>query len=119
MIRLSLFQSQKYLFNRSHTFQSKSYRQYRNDIKTHYEHHTTLLPQTFIVVRLDGKNYKYLTNYYKFHKPNDQKHINLMNHCAIEIFKKFKKDMLLTYSFSDEINFAFNKESWLFNRDLR
>ena len=77
------------------------------------------MPETFIIIRLDGKKFKGISKYYNFLKPNDQCHINLMNKCALEVFKNYKHDLLLSYGFSDEFSFAFKKETILYNRNYR
>jgi len=36
-----------------------------------FESNDALLPQTFIVIRIDGKGFHKFTEHYKFEKPND------------------------------------------------
>jgi tRNA(His) 5'-end guanylyltransferase len=97
----------------------KRYRRFGKEIKTLYELNQILMPETFIILRLDGKNFKNLTKYYQFLKPNDQTHVNLMNKCALEVFSQYHSDLMLAYGYSDEFSFAFYKETNLFNRNFR
>ncbi len=101
------------------TVHKRWFRQFKNDVKAKYELKNVFIPQTFIVIRLDGNHYKHLSQFYEFHKPNDQPHINLMNQCALDIFKLFKPDMKICYAFSDECNFAFEQTLDLYNRELK
>ena len=94
-------------------------RRFLKEIKSLYQVNKTLMPEAYIIVRVDGKNFKKICEYYKFLKPNDQCHVNLMNKCAIEIFKIYKNDIILSYGFSDEFSFAFCKQTILFNRNFR
>jgi tRNA(His) guanylyltransferase len=89
------------------------------EIKSMYQLDKTLMPETFIILKLDGRKFKKFCEYYNFWKPNDQLHVNLMNKCSMEIFKKYKYDALLSYSFSDEFNLAFSKKTDLYNRNYR
>jgi tRNA(His) guanylyltransferase len=99
--------------------QQKNFRQFKADIKKNYELNNVFMPNTFIVIRLDGNNFKYLTQFYGLHKPNDQSHINLMNRCALSVFKTFKTDIQSVYGYSDEVNFVFEETTSLFNRELK
>jgi len=65
---------------------------------------------------VDGVNFKKFTKLNSFHKPNDQRNINLMNACAKEIFTRHKHDILCAYGFSDEYNFAIKKSSLIYDR---
>jgi tRNA(His) guanylyltransferase len=94
-------------------------RQFKFDIKKSFELNDVFMPRTFIVLRLDGNNFKQLTQYYEFYKPNDQSHVNLMNECALSIFKTFKKDVKMGFGFSDEFNLAFEETTNLYNRELK
>ena len=48
-----------------------------------------LLPETWIVVRLDGKGFSKLSSLYNFEKPNDIRALNLMNEAAMVSRKSF------------------------------
>lgn len=98
---------------------AKRTRMFQRHIKSLYEMSIKMLPQTYIVIRLDGKNFKNFTQKYKFNKPIDQSHVNLMNNCALKLFENYKNDLLLAYGYSDEFSFAFHKETNLYNRDIR
>ena len=47
-----------------------------------FETHDVLLPETYIVVRIDGKKFHEFSKYYDFAKPNDERALKLMNACA-------------------------------------
>lgn len=42
-----------------------------------FESYETLLPDTYIVVRIDGKKFHEFSRYYEFQKPNDERAIKL------------------------------------------
>jgi tRNA(His) 5'-end guanylyltransferase len=102
------------------TFQRSS----SNSTKTkklskHFQVDTFLMPSNYIVVHLDGENFKKLSETVPFHKPNDQNHINLMNECGRRVFRCYTSDLMYAYGFSDEFTFAFEKNTNLFNRSQR
>jgi tRNA(His) guanylyltransferase len=47
-----------------------------------YEQPDVLLPNTFIVVRLDGKSFHRFSEQHSFVKPNDRRALELMNAAA-------------------------------------
>lgn len=85
----------------------------------HFELADSLLPSTWLVVRIDGRGFhrlvifKYFFTHrtyffsdrfsqsHNFQKPNDRRSIELMNRCAIEVMKDIK-DIILAYGESDE-----------------
>ncbi|OAV92041.1 hypothetical protein PTTG_05178 [Puccinia triticina 1-1 BBBD Race 1] len=96
-----------------------------------------LLPNTFLVIRLDGKGFTKFSQAHGFKKPNDIKALNLMNAAAIQVLesdlgrgyssskseKKSKKTiqksstgMILAYGQSDEFSFAFGRNCQAYNR---
>jgi tRNA(His) guanylyltransferase len=95
-----------------------SQRQY-NLLKENYEQKQKLLNQTYIVVQIDGINFKNFTQINEFNKPIDQRHVNLMNACARTMFKAYKSDMVCSYGFSDEYNFVLNKSTTLYDRKFK
>ncbi|KAL5417743.1 hypothetical protein PMIN06_005481 [Paraphaeosphaeria minitans] len=74
-----------------------------------------LLPNTFVVVRIDGRGFTKLTTKYNFVKPNDRRALDLMN-CAAEAVMKELPDLVLAYGQSDEYSFIFHKDCMLFER---
>ncbi|KAH3903023.1 probable tRNA(His) guanylyltransferase [Saccharomycodes ludwigii] len=81
-----------------------------------FETHTKLLPETYIVVRIDGKNFHDFTKYYDFEKPNDIRALNLMNACAKNVLLKYKSECILAYGESDEYSFILRPDTQLYNR---
>ena len=80
-----------------------------------FEYNQVLLPQTFTVIRIDGKGFTKFTTNHGFKKPNDIKGLSLMNKCAEEVLKQFS-DIWIAYGQSDEFSFVLRKESNLFKR---
>ncbi|KAA1075513.1 tRNA-His guanylyltransferase [Puccinia graminis f. sp. tritici] len=99
-----------------------------------------LLPNTFLVIRLDGKGFTKFSQAHGFTKPNDIKALNLMNAAAIQVLesdlgrgylgskseKKSKKGkqksstgIVLAYGQSDEFSFAFGRNCQAYNRRSR
>lgn len=54
-----------------------------------FEQDTPLLPNTWLVVRLDGRGFHKFTDAHKFSKPNDARALNLMNESAKACMKEF------------------------------
>lgn len=80
-----------------------------------FEIQDCLLQNTWIVVRVDGRNFhKFSENHY-FTKPNDIRALNLMNRAAIKVMLEFK-DIIIAYGQSDEYSFVLRKDTMLFNR---
>ncbi|KAA1069320.1 tRNA-His guanylyltransferase [Puccinia graminis f. sp. tritici] len=96
-----------------------------------------LLPNTFLVIRLDGKGFTKFSQAHGFTKPNDLKALNLMNAAAIQVLesdlgrgylgskseKKSKKGkqksstgIVLAYGQSDEFSFGFGRNCQAYNR---
>jgi tRNA(His) guanylyltransferase len=85
----------------------------------HFELADNMLPNTWLVVRIDGRGFhrlvfifdnskrfeltyqKRFSQAHNFAKPNDRRAIDLMNRCAIEVMKDVK-DIILAYGQSDE-----------------
>ncbi|KAH7394446.1 tRNAHis guanylyltransferase-domain-containing protein [Pyrenochaeta sp. MPI-SDFR-AT-0127] len=80
-----------------------------------FEQPDTLLANTWIVVRIDGRGFSKLTAKYKFVKPNDRDALNLMNAAAEAVMKELP-DLVLAYGNSDEYSFVFHKDCVLFER---
>jgi tRNA(His) guanylyltransferase len=90
-----------------------------NVIKQKFELNHRLLPDTFIVICLDGVNFKNLCSVNSFLKPVDQRHINLMNICAQSLMNRHLNEIYFAYGFSDEFSFILKSSSELFQRNSR
>ncbi|KAJ3161049.1 tRNA-His guanylyltransferase [Geranomyces michiganensis] len=80
-----------------------------------FEQHTALLPNTFLVVRLDGHAFHRFTAAHAFAKPNDARCLRLMAHAATHVLETYP-DITLAYGQSDEFSFALNRRSTLYKR---
>lgn len=81
----------------------------------HFELADNILPNTWIVVRVDGRGFHRFSQTHDFAKPNDRRAIDLANRCAIEVMKDVK-DIILAYGQSDEYSFIIPKTSNLYKR---
>ncbi|KAJ3129845.1 tRNA-His guanylyltransferase [Nowakowskiella sp. JEL0407] len=80
-----------------------------------FEQHLSLLPQTYIIIRIDGHCFHHFTSIHNFKKPNDIRALNLANHSATYILQQFP-DICLAYGQSDEFSFLFQKNTKLWKR---
>ncbi|KAI3653083.1 hypothetical protein MP228_002508 [Amoeboaphelidium protococcarum] len=80
-----------------------------------FELSDAMLPNTYIVVRIDGRGFSRFTKEHKFEKPNDLRGIQLMNSCAERVMKDFS-DITLAYGQSDEYSFLISRSSNLYHR---
>ncbi|KAI4159003.1 MAG: hypothetical protein L6R39_000428 [Caloplaca ligustica] len=80
-----------------------------------FEQKTTLLPNTYLVVRIDGRGFHHLSTKYDFEKPNDQRALDLMNAAAVAVLKELP-DICFAYGISDEFSFIFDRSCNLFDR---
>ncbi|MQL86413.1 hypothetical protein Taro_018946 [Colocasia esculenta] len=55
----------------------------------------------WIVVRINGCDFRRFSEIHGFEKPNDERALNLMNSCAISVLEQFP-DIVFAYGFSDE-----------------
>ncbi|XP_037937687.1 probable tRNA(His) guanylyltransferase [Teleopsis dalmanni] len=83
-------------------------------VKT-YEREDNILPNVWIVVRVDGKGFHKFSKIHNFEKPNDENALNLMNYAAMTVMTEFR-DIVLSFGQSDEYSFVFRKESNIYNR---
>ncbi|CAG4998731.1 unnamed protein product [Parnassius apollo] len=83
-------------------------------VKT-FELSDTLLPNTWIVVRLDGKCFHKFSEDHNFTKPNDVRALKLMNYAAFTVFREFN-DLLMAFGQSDEYSFVFKKHCTVYKR---
>lgn len=80
-----------------------------------FERENYLLPETWIVVRIDGRGFHRFSDQYKFAKPNDLRALTLMNEAAQVVMRNIT-DVILAYGDSDEYSFVLRKECQLFER---
>ncbi|KAJ5615177.1 hypothetical protein N7537_000291 [Penicillium hordei] len=80
-----------------------------------FEQPDVLLPNTWIVVRIDGRGFHKLSDHYAFAKPNDRRALDLMNAAAVEVMKELP-DLCIAYGVSDEFSFVFHPNCQLFER---
>lgn len=80
-----------------------------------FERESCLLPETYIVVRVDGRGFHRLSQHYNFKKPNDPRALACMTDAAVAVFKHVQ-DILIGYGDSDEYSFVFDKSTNLFDR---
>ena len=81
-----------------------------------FERHEKLLPNCFIVVRVDGKNFHQFADKHDFAKPNDKSALDVMTKAAEDVFEAFKGDVVLAYGQSDEFSFVFRRKSQVYSR---
>ncbi|XP_060526870.1 probable tRNA(His) guanylyltransferase [Cylas formicarius] len=80
-----------------------------------YESDENVLPNCWIVVRVDGKSFHKFSEKHSFEKPNDARALGLMNKAASVVMEEYK-DVLLAYGQSDEYSFVVRKDTTLYNR---
>ncbi|KAF9902096.1 hypothetical protein BX616_002031, partial [Lobosporangium transversale] len=80
-----------------------------------FEKDDTLLRNVFILVRIDGKGFHRFSAAHEFHKPNDVRALNLMNHAARAVMHELD-DILLAFGESDEYSFLFRRSTDLYQR---
>jgi len=81
-----------------------------------FERDEQILPDTYIVVRIDGRNFHRFSDDHQFLKPNDERALGLMNECALNVVKGHSGDISMAYGQSDEYSFVIKKSSRLFQR---
>jgi len=80
-----------------------------------FEQPDILLPNTWIVVRIDGRGFHKFSDKYAFVKPNDRRALDLMNAAAKAVMTELP-DIIIAYGISDEYSFVFHKSCALFER---
>lgn len=80
-----------------------------------FETEDRLMPNCWIVVRIDGKAFHRFSDTHHYMKPNDERGLNLMTRAAQNVMEDFK-DILLAYGQSDEYSFVLHKNSNIYNR---
>ncbi|CEH18941.1 trnahis guanylyltransferase [Ceraceosorus bombacis] len=67
-----------------------------------YEQQDAALPNTYMLVRLDGKGFHKFSAKHQFHKPNDARALELMNHAARKVMEQLRPEVVLAFGESDE-----------------
>ncbi|XP_025094039.1 probable tRNA(His) guanylyltransferase [Pomacea canaliculata] len=80
-----------------------------------FECEDKLLPNCWIVVRVDGKSFHRFSDVHHFMKPNDERGLGLMTRAAQNVMEDLK-DIVMAYGQSDEYSFVFHKNTALYNR---
>ncbi|KND91265.1 tRNA(His) guanylyltransferase [Tolypocladium ophioglossoides CBS 100239] len=80
-----------------------------------FEQTDALLPNTWIVVRVDGRAFTKMCANYGFEKPNDRRALDLMNAAAKAVVADLP-EITIGYGISDEFSFVFHKSCDLFER---
>lgn len=81
-----------------------------------YEVHDSVLPNVFMVVRIDGKGFHDFSTAHSFAKPNDGAALELMNHAARHVVSALGGECTLAFGESDEYSFLFRRGSALYKR---
>jgi len=74
-----------------------------------------LPPETYIVVRLDGRGFRRFTDEHSFTKPVDERGLLLMNAAAAAVMRDWG-DVILAFGHSDEYSFVFPPRAVVFGR---
>lgn len=80
-----------------------------------FEEEGQLDPQHWIVIALNFKNYEDLYQVQNLKRPNDHDLTRLMK-ASVEVVMQDFKEIVLCYSFSQEYNFLFSKNTTLYKR---
>ncbi|KAG5332080.1 THG1 guanylyltransferase, partial [Acromyrmex charruanus] len=80
-----------------------------------FERDDNCLPNCWIVIRIDGRNFSRFCDTHQFVKPNDVAALELMNRAAITVMEDFK-EIILSFGQSDEYSFVFRKDTQLYKR---
>lgn len=80
-----------------------------------FEDFSQIIPQTWIIVRVDGRNFHRFTTEHNFFKPNDQRGLDLLSIAARDVMKEFG-DVILGYGYSDEFSLLLHRDTTLYKR---
>ncbi|EGV64923.1 tRNA-His guanylyltransferase [Yamadazyma tenuis] len=80
-----------------------------------FERENYLLPDTYVVIRVDGKGFHKFSKFYNFDKPNDLKALEVMNTAAYNLMNQFG-DIVMAYGDSDEYSFLLKRSSEVYQR---
>lgn len=85
------------------------------DYVKQFEQNDSCLPNSWIIIRVDGKGFHKFSKRHTFTKPNDDRSLNLMTTAARAVLEEFT-DIVIAYGQSDEYSFVFCKETQTYNR---
>mmetsp|Transcript_11392 Transcript_11392/g.41694 ORF Transcript_11392/g.41694 Transcript_11392/m.41694 type:complete len:262 (+) Transcript_11392:83-868(+) len=80
-----------------------------------FEQDDRLLPECWIVVRIDGRGFHKFADAHKYAKPNDMRGLQLMNRCAANVMEQHS-DIVVAFGESDEFSFVLRRSTALFQR---
>lgn len=80
-----------------------------------FERENILLPQSHIIIRVDGRGFHKFSDHYEFEKPNDEKALLVINESAKQMIITMP-DIIMAYGDSDEYSFLLRKDCDLFER---
>jgi tRNA(His) guanylyltransferase len=80
-----------------------------------FEAPVSLLPEAWIVIRIDGHSFHKFTQTQDFTKPNDLRGLLLMNEAAKGVMQQYE-DVLFAYGQSDEYSLVFKRSTSLWGR---
>lgn len=80
-----------------------------------FEQEHYLLPECWLVVRVDGRGFHRFSDHYQFRKPNDERALAVMNQAAKRIVEQFA-EVVLAYGDLDEYSFLLRRSTDLFQR---
>lgn len=99
----------------SRAFASSAMANSKFEYVRNFESEDKCLPNTWIVVRIDGKGFHRFSDKHKFVKPNDVRALNLMVKAAAKVMDEFK-EICVAYGQSDEFSFVFKRDTDLYKR---
>lgn len=76
----------------------------------------SVIPDTYLVVRIDGKGFHKFSKLHNFAKPNDALALELMNEAARYVMQSLKGQVALAFGESDEYSFLLRKSTTLYSR---
>jgi tRNA(His) guanylyltransferase len=80
-----------------------------------FERENILLPETHIIIRVDGRGFHKFSKFYNFEKPNDERALKVINLSAKKLMDVIP-DIIVAYGDSDEYSFLLRKDCELFER---
>ncbi|XP_058055327.1 probable tRNA(His) guanylyltransferase [Anopheles bellator] len=80
-----------------------------------FEQEDKLLPNCWVVVRIDGKGFHRFCDVHRFNKPNDADALQLMNMAGMTVMQEFN-EIVIAYGQSDEYSFVFRRDANVYQR---
>ncbi|ESW96362.1 hypothetical protein KL918_000315 [Ogataea parapolymorpha] len=87
----------------------------RYEYVKNFERESILLPETYIVIRVDGRGFHKFSSKYDFEKPNDLCALEVMNSAALKLMETIP-NIIMAYGDSDEYSFLLQRRCDLFER---